>query len=85
LNVRAALNQLVRMLRERGELSARNYRKPTALDIVLNNFRIHLVENCGLAEKTINKRTYYVSVFLKETDVRRGSISSGPNSTIPLA
>ena len=66
LNVRAALHQLIRMLRERGQLPVRKY-KPTAMDIVVDGFRVHLAENCGLAERTIEKRAYYVGSFLKET------------------
>jgi site-specific recombinase XerD len=54
------------MLRERGQLPVRKY-KPTAIDIVVDGFRVHLAENCGLAERTIEKRAYYVGLFLKET------------------
>lgn len=65
-SVRAALNQLVRMLRERGELPVRKHKR-TTLDILLQDFRVHLAENCGLAERTIDKRTYYVGAFVKES------------------
>jgi site-specific recombinase XerD len=54
------------MLRERGEFPIRN-RKRTALDALIDDFRAHLVENCGLAERTVYKRAYYARAFLKET------------------
>jgi integrase/recombinase XerD len=64
ITVRPALTQLLRLLRDQGRLRPRTVAtKPAA--IVVEQFRHHLRETCGLAESTCCSRVRYALAFLE--------------------
>ena len=64
ITVRPALTQLLRLLREQGRLRPQAVAtKPAA--IVVEQFRHHLRETCGLAESTCRSRVHYALAFLE--------------------
>lgn len=62
-NVRPALNQLLRLLRERSS-AATPAVAPTPSEAVLTPFRLYLRDTCGLAEGTWLARIRYAREFL---------------------
>ena len=69
-HVRAALNQLLRQLREQGQQEAGE--PPTPLDAAVEQFRAYLRDACGLSERTCLLCARHAHEFLQ------GRFASGP-------
>lgn len=67
--VRPALRNLLRMLREQGLLNEVVSRRP--IDVVIEKFDVHLREVCGLSEATRQCRVKYAREFLAARFGRR--------------
>ena len=65
-HVRAALNLLLKLLRERGA-GANPSVTPTPIEDVLEHYRLYLRDTCGLAESTWRARVRYAREFLHGT------------------
>src|SRR5690349_19551056 len=63
-NVRPALNHLLRLIRAKGMLNEEVRREP--IDVVIDEFRIHLRDVCGLSDSTCTSRTRYAREFLEK-------------------
>ena len=69
LQVRPALNHLLRFLRARGLLNESICPRP--IDVVIDQFRIYLRDVAGLSESTCTSRTRYAREFLEKKFGRR--------------
>jgi site-specific recombinase XerD len=63
-HARAALAQLLAVLRARGDLPVEAVRTPLPVDRVVDDFDVHLASTCGLAAATRRSHTRYVREFL---------------------
>lgn len=63
-NVRPALKHLLHLLRAKGMLNEEVRREP--IDVVIDQFRIHLRDVCGLSDSTCTSRTRYAREFLEK-------------------
>lgn len=69
--VRPALNHLLRLLRDRGDLAPDASVRRWPIDKVIDQFDVHLRDACGLSEATRLSRVKYARQFLERRFGRR--------------